>query len=81
MLWFCFKCWRNQHGYPNPMFERLLRVMHFVYLRDIKPKKGVFKNNSNSAQWSLMSCVLAHSNKCFHVFYRVFLVVIESFQV
>lgn len=52
MLFFCRKLWIN---YPDPVLERLLHVMHYVYLRDIKPKKRGFKNYGQSVQWRLIS--------------------------
>ncbi|VVB17938.1 unnamed protein product [Arabis nemorensis] len=39
---------------PNsPVAERLLRVIHYVYLRGIKPKNGVYKNDGISVHLSL----------------------------
>ncbi|KAG2301740.1 hypothetical protein Bca52824_030391 [Brassica carinata] len=55
MLFFCQKIWRDYNRCPDPVLERLLRVMHYVYLRDIKPKKRVFKNYGQSVQWRLIS--------------------------
>ncbi|KAG2283297.1 hypothetical protein Bca52824_054517 [Brassica carinata] len=55
MLFFCYKLWRGYNPRPYPVLERLLRVMHCVYLRDIKPKKRVFKNYGQSVQWRLIS--------------------------
>uniref|UniRef100_A0A1J3FTH4 Uncharacterized protein n=1 Tax=Noccaea caerulescens TaxID=107243 RepID=A0A1J3FTH4_NOCCA len=58
VLLFCLKLWRDATQYHNRdslVAERLLRVVHYVYLKDIKPKNGVFKNSgNNSVQWGLM---------------------------
>uniref|UniRef100_A0A1J3E7D5 Uncharacterized protein n=1 Tax=Noccaea caerulescens TaxID=107243 RepID=A0A1J3E7D5_NOCCA len=54
MLWFCLKLWRGVIPYRNPVLERLLRVIHFVYTRDIKPKGGVFHDGGKSVQWELI---------------------------
>ncbi|CAA7028953.1 unnamed protein product [Microthlaspi erraticum] len=58
VLRFCLKLWRDatRHQHRGKLVpERLLRVMHFVYLKYIKPKNGVFKYSGNkSVQWDLV---------------------------
>ncbi|CAH2048334.1 unnamed protein product, partial [Thlaspi arvense] len=54
MLWFCFRLWRGLISYRKPMLERLLLVIHHVYLRDIKPKNGVYKEGGSSVHWELI---------------------------
>ncbi|XP_019099770.1 PREDICTED: uncharacterized protein LOC104784261, partial [Camelina sativa] len=54
LLWFCFKLWRGVIPYRNPVLERLLRVIHYIYLKDIKPKNGVYQDGGKSVQWELI---------------------------
>ncbi|CAA7034160.1 unnamed protein product [Microthlaspi erraticum] len=42
MLGFCYRLLRYVTPLRNPVIDRLILVMHFVYFKDIKPKK---KNN------------------------------------
>ncbi|KAG7584632.1 hypothetical protein ISN45_Aa02g000330 [Arabidopsis thaliana x Arabidopsis arenosa] len=57
MLVFCFILWRNAIRYRNhdsPVVERLLRVIHYVYSKYIKPMNGVYHDGGNSVHWELM---------------------------
>ncbi|XP_010517194.1 PREDICTED: uncharacterized protein LOC104792689 [Camelina sativa] len=59
MLRFCYRLWRDAKRDligDSPVVERLLRVIHYVYTKDIKPKNGVYQNGgNNSAHWGLIS--------------------------
>lgn len=71
MLFFCYRLWRGYNPRPYPVLERLLRVMHCVYLRDIKPKKRVFKNYGQSVQWRLISTTWEDFDKGVMVMHRL----------
>ncbi|CAA7034885.1 unnamed protein product [Microthlaspi erraticum] len=61
MLWFCYKLWRvvKREWNPNsPVVERLLRVIHHVYLKDIKPRNGVYRNDGSSVKLRLAGTTL-----------------------
>uniref|UniRef100_A0A1J3F3T8 Uncharacterized protein n=2 Tax=Noccaea caerulescens TaxID=107243 RepID=A0A1J3F3T8_NOCCA len=61
MLWFCYKLWRvvKRDRNPNsPVVERLLRVIHYVYLKYIKPKNGVYLNDGLSVKLRLAGTTL-----------------------
>ncbi|CAH2048189.1 unnamed protein product [Thlaspi arvense] len=56
MLIFCFKLWRDAKNDLNPnspVAERLLRLMHYIYLKDVKPRNGVYQNETTSVQLEL----------------------------
>ncbi|CAH2043606.1 unnamed protein product [Thlaspi arvense] len=49
MLWFCYELWRDAKRDWNrnsPVLERVIRVMHYVYFKDIEPKNGVYDPNA-----------------------------------
>ncbi|KFK23206.1 hypothetical protein AALP_AAs59823U000200 [Arabis alpina] len=52
VLWFCYKLWgdaqRNRNP-DSPVVERLLCVIHYVYLKYIIPKNGVFQNDDGKS--------------------------------
>ncbi|VVA98002.1 unnamed protein product [Arabis nemorensis] len=57
MLRFCFKLWRDAKmdlTPCSPVVEKLLRVIHYVYLTHIKPKNGVYQIGGKSAHWDLI---------------------------
>uniref|UniRef100_A0A1J3IME1 Uncharacterized protein n=1 Tax=Noccaea caerulescens TaxID=107243 RepID=A0A1J3IME1_NOCCA len=54
MLSFCVKLWKYTLPPSDLVSERLLRVIHYVYSNDIKPKNGVYQAGGNSAQWELI---------------------------
>ncbi|ESQ28991.1 hypothetical protein EUTSA_v10024117mg [Eutrema salsugineum] len=57
MLRFCFKLWKGVERDlkpDSPVGQRLLRVMHFVYSRSIKPKNGVHQIGERSLQWEMI---------------------------
>ncbi|XP_010491492.1 PREDICTED: uncharacterized protein LOC104769067 isoform X2 [Camelina sativa] len=56
MLWFCFKLWRYTLPPSDPVSERLLRVFHYVYSKDIKPKNTPVccPDGGNSVQWEFV---------------------------
>lgn len=54
MLRFCFKIWKGVIMYRNPVLERLLLVIHYVYSKHIKPKNGVYQDGCNSVQWEFI---------------------------
>ncbi|XP_019089998.1 PREDICTED: uncharacterized protein LOC104737890 [Camelina sativa] len=56
MLWFCFKLWKYTLPPSSPVSERLLRVFHYVYSKDIKPKNRGFccPDGGNSVHWEFV---------------------------
>lgn len=54
MLLFCSAFWRENR--ESLVVERLLRVIHYVYLKYIKPKRRAYKQDvgKNSFQWELI---------------------------
>ncbi|KAG7554682.1 hypothetical protein ISN44_As11g008990 [Arabidopsis suecica] len=54
MLWFCFKLLKYTLPPSDPVSERLLRVVHYVYSKDIKPKNRACPDGGNSVQWELV---------------------------
>ncbi|CAA7053834.1 unnamed protein product [Microthlaspi erraticum] len=56
MLSFCYKLWKYTLPPSEPVSERLLRVIHYVYSNDIKPKNIVCREDGGgmSVQWELI---------------------------
>ncbi|VVB03727.1 unnamed protein product [Arabis nemorensis] len=54
MLEFCFMFCKGVLRYRNPVLERLLLVIHYVYSNEIKPKNGVYQDGGDSVQWELI---------------------------
>ncbi|CAH2057657.1 unnamed protein product [Thlaspi arvense] len=58
MLWFCYQIWRDANmgtTSDSHVMDRLIRVMHYVYTKYIKPKNGVYQNDGNfSVHWRLI---------------------------
>lgn len=57
MLLFCYKLWidaKRDLKPDSPVVERLLRVMHYVYSKYIKPKNGVYQIGGQSVQFRLI---------------------------
>lgn len=55
MLEFCFELWSCVIADQNPVSERLLHAIHYVYSKHIKPNNGVYdEHHCESAQWELI---------------------------
>ncbi|CAA7053833.1 unnamed protein product [Microthlaspi erraticum] len=54
MLSFSYKLWKYTLPPSDPVSQSLLRVIHYVYSNDIKPKKRVCQDGGNSVQWELI---------------------------
>ncbi|CAA7031928.1 unnamed protein product [Microthlaspi erraticum] len=54
MLWFCYKLWKYTLPPSDLVSEKLLRVIHYVYSNDIKPKNGAYLAGGSSVQWELI---------------------------
>lgn len=63
MSWFCYILWKGITRNRNHVLETLLRVMHFVYSKYIKPKTTTTTTNQdcdNSVQWELIRNTWKH---------------------
>ncbi|EOA26579.1 hypothetical protein CARUB_v10022638mg [Capsella rubella] len=54
LLWFCYKLWRGVIPYRNPVLERVLCVIYYIYSKHIKPKNGVYQDGGKSVQWEFI---------------------------
>ncbi|WZZ40238.1 hypothetical protein YC2023_036497 [Brassica napus] len=61
LSWFCYMLWKGVIRGQNHVLERLLRVMHFVYSKYIKPKRTATSQDcGNSVQWELIRNTWKH---------------------